>query len=119
MGSDELLLEGDQLPDLRLRDLETLRDDLLGRRDGASAAEQRPRALGCLTLDHEDVDPRLRVPEIDLDRALVIGFLGGSGTGKSTLTQSLRSSWARNTSVLPSACGLAIDRVGSVCTGES
>ena len=30
------------------------------------------------------LEPRLRVPEIDLDRALVIGFLGGSGTGKST-----------------------------------
>ena len=35
------------------------------------------------------LDPRLRVPEIDLDRALVIGFLGGSGTGKSTLFNAL------------------------------
>jgi hypothetical protein len=33
--------------------------------------------------------PRLQVPEIDLDRALVIGFLGGSGTGKSTLFNAL------------------------------
>jgi hypothetical protein len=33
--------------------------------------------------------PRLQVPEIDLDRALVIGFLGGSGTGKSTLFNGL------------------------------
>ena len=35
------------------------------------------------------LEPRLRVPEIDLDRALVVGFLGGSGTGKSTLFNSL------------------------------
>ena len=35
------------------------------------------------------LEPRLRVPEIDLDRALVIGFLGGSGTGKSTLFNAL------------------------------
>ena len=37
----------------------------------------------------ERLDPRLRVPEIDLDRALVVGFLGGSGTGKSTLFNAL------------------------------
>ena len=35
------------------------------------------------------LEPRLRVPEIDLDRALVVGFLGGSGTGKSTLFNAL------------------------------
>ncbi|HMF36465.1 MAG TPA: hypothetical protein VKF17_07480, partial [Isosphaeraceae bacterium] len=35
------------------------------------------------------LEPSLRVPEIDLDRALVIGFLGGSGTGKSTLFNAL------------------------------
>ena len=35
------------------------------------------------------LDPRLRVPELDLERALVIGFLGGSGTGKSTLFNAL------------------------------
>ena len=35
------------------------------------------------------LEPRLRVPEIDLDRALVIGFLGGTGTGKSTLFNAL------------------------------
>lgn len=35
------------------------------------------------------VEPRLRAPEIDLDRALVVGFLGGSGTGKSTLFNAL------------------------------
>ncbi|MDR3622591.1 MAG: GTPase domain-containing protein [Paludisphaera borealis] len=35
------------------------------------------------------LEPRLRVPEIDLDRALVVGFLGGSGTGKSTLYNAL------------------------------
>ena len=35
------------------------------------------------------LEPKLRVPEIDLDRALVIGFLGGSGTGKSTLFNAL------------------------------
>ncbi|OJW25902.1 MAG: hypothetical protein BGO49_22095 [Planctomycetales bacterium 71-10] len=35
------------------------------------------------------LDARLRVPEIDLDRALVVGFLGGSGTGKSTLFNAL------------------------------
>jgi hypothetical protein len=35
------------------------------------------------------LEPRLRVPEIDLDRALVIGFLGGSGTGKSMLFNAL------------------------------
>ena len=35
------------------------------------------------------LEPALRVPEIDLDRALVIGFLGGSGTGKSTLFNAL------------------------------
>ncbi|AMV37844.1 GTPase domain-containing protein [Planctomyces sp. SH-PL62] len=35
------------------------------------------------------LDSRLRVPEIDLDRALVVGFLGGSGTGKSTLFNAL------------------------------
>ena len=35
------------------------------------------------------LDARLRVPEIDLDRALVVGFLGGSGTGKSTLYNAL------------------------------
>jgi hypothetical protein len=35
------------------------------------------------------LDPKLRVPEIDLDRALVVGFLGGSGTGKSTLFNAL------------------------------
>lgn len=37
----------------------------------------------------ERLDARLRVPEIDLDRALVVGFLGGSGTGKSTLFNAL------------------------------
>jgi hypothetical protein len=37
----------------------------------------------------ERLEPRLRVPEIDLDRALVVGFLGGSGTGKSTLYNAL------------------------------
>ncbi|MFO0890920.1 MAG: GTPase [Isosphaeraceae bacterium] len=35
------------------------------------------------------LEPRLKVPEIDLDRALVVGFLGGSGTGKSTLFNAL------------------------------
>ncbi len=35
------------------------------------------------------LEPRLPVPEIDLDRALVVGFLGGSGTGKSTLFNAL------------------------------
>ncbi|MGC8642410.1 MAG: hypothetical protein ACP5XB_21320 [Isosphaeraceae bacterium] len=35
------------------------------------------------------LEPRLQVPEIDLDRALVVGFLGGSGTGKSTLFNAL------------------------------
>ena len=35
------------------------------------------------------LDARLRVPEIDLDRALVVGFMGGSGTGKSTLFNAL------------------------------
>ena len=35
------------------------------------------------------LEPSLRVPEIDLDRALVVGFLGGSGTGKSTLFNAL------------------------------
>ncbi|WP_165074624.1 GTPase family protein [Paludisphaera rhizosphaerae] len=35
------------------------------------------------------LDARLCVPEIDLDRALVVGFMGGSGTGKSTLFNAL------------------------------
>ncbi|WP_165226171.1 GTPase domain-containing protein [Aquisphaera insulae] len=35
------------------------------------------------------LEPRLKAPEIDLDRALVVGFLGGSGTGKSTLFNAL------------------------------
>ena len=35
------------------------------------------------------LEPRLSVPEIDLERALVVGFLGGSGTGKSTLFNAL------------------------------
>ena len=35
------------------------------------------------------VEPRLRVPESDLDLPLVVGFLGGSGTGKSTLFNAL------------------------------
>ncbi len=35
------------------------------------------------------LEPRLQIPEIDLERALVIGFLGGSGTGKSTLFNAL------------------------------
>lgn len=37
----------------------------------------------------ERFEPSLRVPEIDLDRALIVGFLGGSGTGKSTLFNAL------------------------------
>jgi hypothetical protein len=35
------------------------------------------------------LEPRLKVPEFELDRALVVGFLGGSGTGKSTLFNAL------------------------------
>jgi hypothetical protein len=35
------------------------------------------------------VEPRLRLPEDELDLPLVVGFLGGSGTGKSTLFNAL------------------------------
>ncbi len=38
------------------------------------------------------VEPRLRLPEADLDLPLVVGFLGGSGTGKSTLFNALLGS---------------------------
>lgn len=37
----------------------------------------------------ERMDPRLRELERDLGRALVVGFFGGSGTGKSTLFNAL------------------------------
>ena len=54
-GVHELLLELDHLGDRDLGGLEALGDRLLGRGGGA-VGEQRPRVVGRLALDHQDVD---------------------------------------------------------------
>ena len=56
--------------------------------NGLGNAPSWPPFTSAEALIHR-LEPRLRVPEIDLDRALVVGFLGGSGTGKSTLFNAL------------------------------
>lgn len=68
-----------------LADFDRLRSRLVAWARGAPAWPPFDEATALI----DRVEPRLRAPEIDLDRALVVGFLGGSGTGKSTLFNAL------------------------------
>ena len=84
-----------------------------------AAADETPKRGGTLTYMIAADAP----PSFDGHReqtfAMIHPVAPFGRTGRSTLNQSGRWSWTRNTSVLPSDWGLGIERVGSVCTGES